>query len=184
MRKIWIGILTTLLLAGCIKRPWTPTLETEYVATSQNVSLRLPKGWMLSSREDILLATRDGVLLQNVLVETIGVEDDLKHTEKKFSRGMLPLDQAGVILDNMASNPNWSAFKVHSKKPAEIAGHPGFRTEVTFKDEEGLKYRGVLYGFMQNNWFYLIRYMAPERHYFSRDKGIFEEVVKSIKLIV
>lgn len=184
MRKLWIGIVVMLLLAGCIKRPWTPTLETEHVATSQNVSVTLPQGWMLNSREDILLVTRDGVLLQNVLVETIGVEDELRYTKKKFSRGMLPLDQAGVILDNMASNPNRTAFKVHSKKPAEIAGHPGFRTEVTFRDEDGLRYRGILYGFMQNNWFYLIRYVAPERHYFSRDKDAFEEVVKSVKLMV
>lgn len=184
MRKVFICIVVMLLLAGCIKRPWTPTLETEYVASSQNVSVRLPEGWMLSGREDILLLTRDGVLLQNVIVATINVDDELKYTKKKFKRGMLPLEQAGVALDNMASNPNYIAFKAHSKKPATVGGHQAFRTEITFKDEDGLLYRGILYGFMQNNWFYLVRYLAPDRHYFSRDRDKFEKIVKSLKLLV
>lgn len=185
MRKVLICIVVMLLLAGCIKRPWTPTSpNTEYVASAQNVSVQLPEGWMLSGREDIMLLTRDGVLLQNVIVVTINVKDELKYTKKKFKRGMLPLEQAGVALDNMVSNPNYTAFKVHSKKPATVAGHQAFRTEVTFKDKDGLLYRGILYGFMQNDWFYLVRYVAPDRHYFSRDKAKFENIVKSLKLVV
>ncbi len=184
MRKVIIGLSVMLLLTGCIKRPWNPTPTTEHFAASQNVCLQLPEGWMLNSREDVLLVTRDGVLLQNVIVAVINVEDELKYTKKTFKRGMLPLEQAGVILDNMASNPNRLAFKVHSKKPAQVAGHQAFRAEVSFKDEDGLCYRGILYGFMQNDWFYLVRYMAPERHYFARDKDEFETLVKTMRLMV
>lgn len=184
MRKIFIGMAVMLLLSGCIKRPWTPAPATEHVAASQNVRLTLPEGWMLSSREDVVLVTRDGVLLQHVVVAAINVDDELKYTKKTFKRGMLPLEQAGVILDNMASNPNRMAFKVHSKKPAQVAGHQAFRTEVTYKDEDGLRYRGILYGFMQNDWFYLVRYVAPDRHYFARDKDNFENIVNSIRLVV
>lgn len=184
MKKFILYLLLTLLLTGCFKRPWTPTLDAEYNATSQNVSLRLPADWMLSGREDITLLTRDGVLLQNILVATISIEDELKYTKKKFRRGMSPLEQAEIILDNMAGSPNRTAFKIKSKKPAKIGGHQAFRSEFTFKDQEGLLYRGVLYGFMQNNWFYAVRYLAPNRHYFQRDKRTFDKVVKSIKLII
>ncbi|MDJ0720584.1 MAG: hypothetical protein QNJ04_03095 [Desulfobacterales bacterium] len=184
MRKVFIGIATILLLTGCIKRPWNPTPTTEHAAASQNVRLHLPDGWMLSSREDILLVTRDGVLLQNVIVAAVHVDEELKYTHKRFKPGMQPLEQAGVILDNMASNPNRFAFKVQSKKPARIAGRKAFRTEVAFKDKDGLQYRGILYGFMQNEWFYLVRYVAPERHYFARDKAAFETIVRSMRLMV
>lgn len=184
MRKVFMGIAVMLLLCGCIKRPWTPAPTTEHISVSQNVRLTLPDGWMLSGRDDVLLVTRDGVRLQNVIVATINVKDELKYTKKKFKRGMLPLEQAGVILDNIASNPNRAALKVHSKKPAMVAGHQAFRTEVTFKDKNGLMYRGLLYGFMQNDWFYLVRYVAPNRHYFARDKEHFEKIVSSIKLVV
>ncbi len=184
MRKLFIGIATMMLLTGCIKRPWNPTPTTEHAAASQNVRLHLPEGWMLSSREDILLVTRDGVLLQNVIVAAVRADDEQKYTKKRFKPGMRPLEQAGVILDNMASNPNRLAFKVQSKKPAQVAGHQAFRTEVTFKDKDGLLYRGILYGFMQNEWFYLVRYVAPERHYFVRDKAAFENIVRSMRLMV
>ena len=184
MRQVFIGLTVMLLLTGCIKQPWTPTLASEHVATAQNVRLTLPEGWMLSSREDVLLLTRDGVLLQHVVVAAINVDEELNYTKKRFRPGMMPLEQAGVILDNMASNPNRSAFKVHSKKPATVAGHQAFRTEVTFKDKDGLLYRGVLYGFIQNDWFYLVRYVAPNRHYFARDKTQFENIVTSLELIV
>jgi hypothetical protein len=185
MRKVIICLVVLLLVTGCITRPWTPTSsETDYVATAQNVSVRLPDGWMLSGRKDIMLVTRDGVLLQNVIVAAIGVDDELKYTKKKFNRGMSPLEQAEVALDNLASSPNRTAFKVLSKKPAEVDGHQAFRAEISFKDEDGLLYRGVMYGFMQNNWFYLVRYVAPDRFYFSRDEDKFENIVKSLKLIV
>ncbi|MDJ0883020.1 MAG: hypothetical protein QNJ48_02610 [Desulfobacterales bacterium] len=184
MRKVFLGIAFMLLLTGCIKRPWSPTPTAEHFAPSQNVRLTLPEGWMLNSREDVLLVTRDGILLQNVIVAAVHVDDELKYTKKKFKPGMLPIEQAGVIHDNMASNPNRAAFKVLSKKPAQVAGHQAFRSEVTYKDDDGLRYRGILYGFMQNDWFYLVRYMAPERHYFARDKDQFENIVRSMRLVV
>ncbi len=139
---------------------------------------------MLSSREDILLVTRDGVLLQNVIVAVIHADDELKYTKKRFKPGMRPLEQAGIILDNMASNPRRFAFKVQSQKPAKVAGHQGFRSEVAFQDKDGLLYRGILYGFMQNEWFYFVRYVTPERHYFARDKAAFETIVRSMRLMV
>jgi len=185
MRKVIICLTVVLLVSGCITRPWTPTSsEKDYVATAQNVSVKLPDGWMLSGREDVLLVTRDGVMLQNVMVETIGVDDELKYTKKKFNRGMSPLEQAEVILDNLASSPNINTFKVLNKKPAQVDGHQAFRAEVSYKDGDGLLYKGVMYGFMQNNWFYLVRYVAPNRFYFSRDEDKFEDIVKSLKLMV
>jgi hypothetical protein len=184
MRKGLIYILSILALTGCIMRPWTPTTNTEYTSASQNVSLRLPEGWMLSGRKDILLVTRDGVLLQNIIIEPINVEDEMKYTKKKLRRGMSPLEQAEVILDNLASDPDRTALKVMSKKPAKVAGHQAFRAEIEFKDKDGLAYQAILYGFMQNNWFYLVRYLAPERHYFPRDEGKFEKMVASMKLLI
>ena len=68
--------------------------------------------------------------------------------------------------------------------PAEVDGHQAFRAEISYKDEDGLLYKGVMYGFMQNNWFYLVRYVAPNRFYFSRDEAKFEKIVKSLKLLV
>jgi hypothetical protein len=184
MRQLVVCTIVAVVLTGCFQRPWTPTLDREHVSTHQNASVGLPKGWMVSGRKDLLLVTRDGVVLQNIILETVSVEEELKFTKKKFKSGMLPFEQSEVILDNLASNPARTAFKVHKKEPAKVAGHQAFRAEISFRDQDGLQYRGILYGFMQNNWFYLMRYMAPERHYFTRDRDLFEQSVKSLKLLI
>jgi hypothetical protein len=184
MRRLLTISLLTLLLAGCITPPWTATTNAEYVATDFNVAMKLPAGWMVNSHKDILLATRDGYLLQYISLENIHIEDELTNTKKKFSRGMLPLEHAEIILDNMSGKEQYTGFKVLSKKPAKLAGHQAFRAEYRFKDEDGLEYKGVYYGFMQNDWFYGVRYVAPKRHYYKRDLEKFEKAVKSMRLLV
>lgn len=184
MYRLLITCVLALLLSGCFTPPWTATTEAEYVATDFNVAMKLPSGWMVNSRKDVLLATRDGVLLQYIVVENIHVEDELTDTKKQFKRGLLPLEQAEVILDNMAGKDHYTGFKILSKKPAKIAGHQAFRAEYRFKDEDGLEYRGTYYGFMQNDWFYGVRYVAPKRHYYNRDLKKFEKAVKSMRLLV
>ena len=184
MYRWLIAVLLVSLLTGCFKLPWALTPETEYIATEHNMAMTLPQGWMLSSRDDVVLLTRDGVLLQYVVVETIHVDNDLTNTKKHFKRNMLPLEQAEVILDNMSTSDNYTGFKVTKKAPAKVAGHQAFSAEYRFKDEDGLVYNGVMYGFMQNDWFYGVYYVAPKRHYFPRDKAKFEKLIKSIKLLV
>jgi len=184
MYRFLVYMIAAVVLSGCIKSAWTNTTSATYFARSQNISLELPLGWMISGQEDMLLVTRDGELLQYIFAGVIDVEDELKYTKKKFRRGMVPIEQAEVLFDNMASNPALNAFKVERKKPASIDGHEAFRAEFTFKDKNGLLYRGIQYGFMQNNIFYSIRFVATNRHYFDRDKDKFEESVKTIKLLI
>lgn len=184
MYRILIYMIAAVLLSGCIKSAWTNTTSATYFAQSQNISLELPLGWMISGRDDILLVTRDGERLQHILAGVINVDDELSYTKKKFRRGMVPLEQAEVLFDNMASNPNMNAFTVEKKKPARVDGHEAFRADFTFKDGNGLLYRGIQYGFMQNNIFYSIRFVAPNRHFFNRDKAKFEASVKTVKLLI
>lgn len=179
-RPLLLLAIFLLLLGGCA--PWYPT-GGPYQAKPQNVSLDLPSGWMRQNRRDILLVTRDGALLQNILVETIHVRDSLKFTKKKFAQGMLPQEQSEIILDNMTSNQDFRNLKVLENKPAKVAGIPGFRLLLSFEDEDGLAYRRIYYGFMEGEWFYGIRFTAPRRHYFDRDRKKFEKSVASLKLL-
>lgn len=180
MKNLFLLIVVMILLNGCA--PWVRT-GGPYEATKENVALDLPDGWMRLNSDDYLLLTRDGVLLQSILVENINVNDTLKHTKKKFRKGMLPLEAAEVIVDNIASNKGVQNFEVKENKSAKVAGKPGFRVVYSYKTAEGLKMQGVVYGLMHGEWFYLIRYAAPKRHYFDRDFSSFERVVASAHLI-
>lgn len=180
MKNLFLLIVIMLLLNGCA--PWIRT-GGPYEATKENIALDLPDGWMRLNSDKYLLLTRDGVRLQSILVKNINVSDPLKHTKKKFRKGMLPLEASEVVVDNIASSSSMLDFEVKESKPAKVAGESGFRVVYSFKTTEGLKMQGVVYGLMHGDVFYSIEYAAPQRHYFDRDLKTFERVVASARLI-
>jgi hypothetical protein len=66
--------------------------------------------------------------------------------------------------------------------PAEVAGHPGLKLVFGYKDPDGLKTKVVLYGVLVEDTLYELSFRAPERHYFARDLGTFEQVRASLKI--
>lgn len=180
MKKLIMLLVATFLLNGCA--PWIRT-GGPYTASEENIALNLPDGWMRWNTKDYFLITRDGVDLQSILVENINVNAALKHTKKKFRKGMLPSEAAEVILDNIASNGNIHGFQIKDNKPAKINGKSGFRAVFAYKTSDGLKMKGIAYGFMVGEWFYTLQYEAPQRYYFDRDLKTFEGVVASARLL-
>ncbi len=178
MKRSFVMCLIVMVLAGCAT--WIRT-GGPFSAPAQNVSADLPDGWMRMNTDEFLIITRDGVLLQNILVEKIHVEDSLQNTKKKFRQGMLPQELAEVIIDNASSNQKMLDLKVETNKPAMVGGQSGFKLVYTYKDENGLKYKTLYYGFMPDEFFYGIHYDAPQRHYYNRDLEAFEKVVASLK---
>ena len=70
----------------------------------------------------------------------------LPHTKKTVAEGMRPNELAEVLLDDLRSDGSANGLKVLETRPATIAGAPGFRTTVAFKDAFGLKVKVVLCG--------------------------------------
>jgi len=172
--------IALIFLAGCA--PWIQ-VGGLYKNESHNFSVELPQGWMKLNAEEYLLITRDGVLLQNIQIVRHKIEDPLKHTKKKFSKGMLPQETAEVILDNIASNQNILNLEVIENTPTTINGMPGFKAIYTHKNKDGLKLKSIYYGFIVGDWFYGLNYNAAQQYYFDKDIQIFEKVVESFKLI-
>src|SRR6266542_3583305 len=136
MKKFLLLVAVTFLLNGCA--PWTRTCGP-YTASQENIVLDLPDGWMRSNTCDYFIITRDGVGLQNITMERIGADDTLTHTKKKFRKGMLPLEAAEVLMDNLASDAKVLDFVVNQNKPAKVVGKQGFRAVYSYKTEDGLK---------------------------------------------
>jgi len=179
MKRSFLICVIIVFVAGCV--PWIRTGGL-YSAPAQNVTVELPDGWMRLNSDDYLLITRDGVMLEYILIEKIYIEDNLRHTKKKFRRGMLPQELAEVILDNIGSNQNNLKIKVISNVPQKISGHSGFKAIFTFNNKDGLKYKSIYSGFMSGDYFYGVRYNASHRHYFARELETFKRVVASLKL--
>ncbi|MEW5746310.1 MAG: hypothetical protein AB1805_12835 [Nitrospirota bacterium] len=172
-------LLCLVFLTGCA--PWLQ-VGGLYESGEHNFSVELPEGWMRLNTSEHLLITRDGVLLQNIIVEKIGNDKKLEHTKKKFAKGMLPQESAEVALDNISSNQDVVNLAVTENVPAKIGGYPGFKAVFTYKTKDGLKKKSVYYGFMLGEWFYGIRYTAAQRYYFDKDIATFEKVLASFKV--
>jgi hypothetical protein len=181
MRKL--PLIALLFIIGCIPTPPWSKVGGQYFDDSQNFYVELPKGWKKSNKVIYLLLTKDGVLLQNIMITRMDIDAELKYTKKKLKRDMLPQEVAEVIIDDLTSNPNILNFKLIENTPAKISGHQGFRLLFTFRNEEGVKYKSVYYGFIAGGKFYGIRYTAAERYYFDKDIETFEKIVKSFKLL-
>lgn len=179
MKKYLLLLPIFLLIPSCA--PWVRT-GGPFTASAQNVVVDLPDGWMRLNTNEFLFITRDGKDLQYVIIENIHTRDTLKYTKKRFRKGMLPLEAAEVIIDNISSNQDVLNLEVKENKSARIGGHPGFRALLAYKNRNGLRIRTVYYGFMEGEWFYGIRYAAPQRHYFDKDIRTFERIVASVKL--
>jgi len=178
MKKVILFII--LLSMGCA--PWVQ-VGGLYKRESYNYSVELPQGWMRWNKGDDLIITRDGVLLPNIQILRLNIEEPLKYTKKKFSKGMLPQEEAEVILDNIASNKEILNFQLLENNPLKICGNPGFRAAYSYKNQDGLKMKSIYCGFIAGQWFYGIIYNAAERYYFDKDINTFERVLESFKLI-
>ncbi len=119
------GLLAAALVAaaGCVSLPWVPA-EPRHTVRSGHFSVELPQGWMRWNHgpADEVLVTRDGELLQEILVERVAVDAEMRHTKKRLARGMLPQEAAEVVIDNYASDRSHLDFEVKEKSPPGSAG--------------------------------------------------------------
>ena len=112
-------------LGGCA--PWVQ-VEGPYRMDSHNFKVNLPAGWRRATWvQDSPLVTRDGMDLQNIKIERVGVGQNLKHTKKKFAKGMLPQDVATLELDEVRSDQGMRNVEMLENVPFQVAGLPGFK---------------------------------------------------------
>lgn len=175
MRKMSI-ILLLAVLTGCAV--WQKTGGS---FAGAGFSLDLPEGWMMSGKPDNLTVTRDGRLLQSIIVLAIDINKQDSKAKKAFKKGMLPQEASEVIVDLMQNDHGIAQFTVTENTPLTIGGAEGFRLTYTYLRSK-VRYKSVYYGVLRGEKFYRVSYTAPVRHYFEKDVAAFEEIVRSFKL--
>ena len=167
-------------LSGCA--PWVQ-VEGPYRMDAQGYEANLPAGWRRATGvSDSLLLTRDGVSLQYIRIERVAVGNELKHTKKKFAKGMSPQDVAEVELEDVRSDQAVRNLELVENVPFQVAGFPGFKLVYTFKTGGGLRLKRVQNGVLVRDRVYRIQYQAPARYYFEKDLATFERVRESFKV--
>lgn len=198
----FLFLLLIFALPACL--PYV-LVKGRYTASLENFEVDLPDGWRkhdlmwdhspmskslleeLQKRRkltwDIVRITKDGLALQQIAIGRVATDEELPHTKKKLSKGMLPQEVAEVFIDNIRSNPNITNQQFTENTPATVGGYPGFKLLYTYRTKQGLKIKRVYYGVMLSNWCYYLIYEAPASHYFAKDYPVFEKVKDSFRIL-
>ena len=87
MRRL-ATISLILFFAGCatILSPWTQLKDSEYKDNARCFSATIPNGWMRFNLVGYFVITKDGTVLDQIIVERGKIEDKLEFTKKKALR--------------------------------------------------------------------------------------------------
>jgi hypothetical protein len=166
--------------------------EGETTISLEGFSFVLPDKWSVpkeeqprgrrKNKERIVLITRDGIPLNNVVFNKRLGTAEFDYTKRRLSPDMMPQEMAGVVLNDFELNKDMKNLRVIENKPSTIAGLPGFRLVFSYRREGTLQYQCVYYGFKKEDMYYNVLFAAPKRHYFNANAGTFEQIIKSLKL--
>jgi hypothetical protein len=192
-------IISLFLLFSC-GIPYSLVTES-HVSAPENFVVDLLLGWrrhnasadpltglkkLLEKRHklswDIIRLTHDGLLLQQICIGRIPISEELPNTKRTLAQGMIPLEAAEIIGDELRSNSNLTNQEIIENIPTSVGGYPGFKLHYSYRIEDRLKIEGLFYGALVGPWLYYLLYEAPAQHYFIKDVSVFEVTRASFQI--
>jgi hypothetical protein len=176
-------VAVVLLLSACAIPPQrVDTPRTE--GPDKTYSVDLPVGWIKQvTPNKQLLASRDGVLLDYILISASPLKQAFPNTKKGAGDGMLPAELAELEIAEVRSHDQFTAaLTVVENEPADIAGQEGFRLRLHYKNGRGLELQRVIYGFVDKSAYHRMEFGAPTLYYFDRYYPDFQKVVASFQV--
>jgi hypothetical protein len=179
----FIGPMLAVLLCCSACAPWS-LVGGKYVAAQENYEVELPLNWRKQNLSgDHLYLTRDGMVLQRVIIGRYPIDKDAPRTKRKLSKAMLPQDLAEIVIDDLRSDQQKTNVQILENLPVNVGGNAGFTIVYSYQTRSTLKKMGAYYGALHKDWLYFLMYEAPARHYFSRDRSTFDSIKESFKLL-
>ena len=180
MKRLPILLIVLCLISGCASAAYERSLSD---LPDYDFSVEIPNGWYKPNYEKRYLITKEAkATWLYVFIQQRPLDRSFKNTQKKLRKRMLPLESAGLIIDELSLDRRIMNFTVLENAPAVIDGQAGFKILFTHKNNRGFTYKTLYYGFINGNSFYNIRYSAGVPDYY--DKGIedFKQMLVSFKL--
>ena len=180
MRKL--VLLLALLFTACGGGTWIK-VEGLYESPSHSYSVVVPPGWKKLDTERYLLITKDDPFSHYVLIQERDIERPFKHTKKQLKHGMLTQEAAEVIIDEISSDQFVRDFEVLENIPVMIGPNEGFKLVFNYRTRTEQMHKTIYYGFLNDNFYYSIRYNASETKHAEKDKEVFKKILNSFKVI-
>jgi len=178
LAPILFGIAFIGVLAGCAETPSKPvSAQTMQPAVAGVIT---PEGWVQEyNAGGQLIASRDGYPLQIILVAARSNIDAFPAIKKGVTPSTLPSEVADLNIANIKAMG--VDAELVENEPAQVAGRSGYRLLLRHFDGRGLEWRQVVYGAVDEKYFYRLYFEAPALYFFARDLPAFEGMVKSFQ---
>lgn len=171
-----IVILSVATLGGCVTMWAKPDKPVN--APSNRFSVKLPANWLhFTADRKAVTATKDGLNIQHIRFYFRKHDEAFKAIEKQSNANMLPSELAELAMATMRKGKLTKNAKVLENSPFTLAGHQAFKLIVEFRNEEGLRFRRMVYGFVVKDGVYFMQYQAPVLHFYNRDINDFRLAV-------
>jgi len=148
----------------------------------QNFSAQLPEKWYQVNTPKFYILTKDGPFSQYILVQQRPIDKPFTHTQRTLARGMSPQDVAAVFIDEMKNDEAVRNLRFIENRATRVNNHDAFKLVFTYEDKDGLKFQTFMYGFLNQNSFYTLRYNADLSCYCNQDIEEFHKFVRSFKI--
>jgi hypothetical protein len=190
------AIAISLSLTGCGPAPLVKANEPVKV---KSLSFSSPIDWNQFGDARQRSLTLDGFYLNQVMIFA-----DLKPGEHIFlerkgwserrgegallQKGMNAIEFQEMLVDLLKSRA--SEITASNMRPVKFGGKQGFRFDLsyltgangsTIRGKSGLRYRGTVFGELQDDNLSYFLYAAPEEFYFERDVAVVEKIFASVQ---
>ena len=102
--------------------------------------------------------------------------------DKKSNNNLLTVELADLAIAEMKAGEGIENLKVLEISSSKISHHEAYKLVVQYKNEKGLRFNRLVYGFVNKHGYYTLTFQAPFLYYYSRDLSNFERVVHTFKL--
>lgn len=186
--------LNALLLVAGVFTLSTPAYAFRWSATEAGVrvtaqkgglSVVLPGGWIYDLAGTAIMASRDGLPLEELHLVTLPHKDAFKAIKRAATAGMSPEDLAEAYVANLQADTTLHDFELLSTDPSELAGRPAFRVHgryrLSARAGDALE-EFVAVGTTTDDGFVVAFLRAPAAHYFPKWLPTFDEMITTVAI--
>ncbi len=177
--KKWAALLLVASsLSGCAV--WTK-LDGGQLSHA-GVSISAPADWMhLAANRDALTITRDGLGVQNISIAYLTSDKAFPKTKQSLSSDIAPQELAQRVIGELRQQPGLASLEVKQIAPATVAGKPGFRALLEWRNDRGAAFQRVVTGSVVDGGLFLAQFHALKRYFYERDVKTFDTVLAGAK---
>ncbi len=175
-------VLLIFLLSAC-DEAWIRVEAGATELTGNHFSTRLPTGWVKLEQKQEVVATLDGIDIQQIAVSFSEADDAFDKIDGASAEDMLAAELASLYVANLkaADESGLPSLDILKTQPVEVDHRPGFELHLQYVDQSGLRYQMLVSGVATESGFYTISYRAPVLHFFERDREAYRQVVDAFR---